>query len=480
MHLAVSQSEMVTSPDASDGRYGTISPISNVSPELLSAFFREAFHYDSTRTSNAISHVSRTWRQVAIDDPMLWNTINLTPRGGSKFPELCLQRSKQSDLTIHYDDETEYELQDEPVPPFDPAVLRLPRARKLHLFFGDRKGAFTALRALKHTSAPKLAYFELMLQGNSELWADEDRPGDIFTGGAPLLASIMLDCVGALECHVPLSNVTELCLVANGPHSEQYPDLNAAEFIGILLEVAPTLKRLELRGCQAFSTADGDSSWVDFELPALATLAIGNIDEESREPCEAYHGNFWKFARMPVLEELSLNSLTCEQTAEACAALKGHSGLGVKSLSLLSVETEMIEDEIAVIFPNLCSLRLDGFTSSRLLPKLIAADRNHTSSAEPTAWPLLQSLTIGDCWNSSKLVRRYILQREGVGCPIKKITFLGMRLAYVALRCARKHVGVVNLGERLAEIDSECSDGEDSESESEDDTEGSVDGEEDE
>ncbi|KAF7966873.1 hypothetical protein HWV62_36687 [Athelia sp. TMB] len=480
MHLAVSQSEMVTSPDASDGRYGTISPISNVSPELLSALFREAFHYNSTRTSNTLSHVSRTWRQVAIDDPMLWNTINLTPRGESKFAELCLQRSKQSDLTIRYADETEYELHDEPVLPFDPAVLRLPRARKLQLFFGDRKGAFVALRALKHTSPPRLACFELTLEGNSEHWVNEDRPGDIFTGGAPLLASIMLDCVSALECHVPLSNVTELCLVANGPHSEQYPDLDATEFIGILLEVAPTLKRLELRGSQVFSAADDDSSWVDFELPALVTLAIGHIDEESREECEAYHGNFWKFARMPVLEELSLNSLTSEQTAEACASLKGYSGLGVKSLSLSSVETEMIEDEIAGIFPNLCSLTLDEWTSSYLLPNLIAADRDRTSSAEPIAWPLLQSLTFEDCCDGSKHVRRYIIQREGIGCPIKKITFLGRRLAHAALRCARKHVGVVTLGEGLGAIAAECSDGEDSESESEDDTEGSIDGGEDE
>ncbi|KZP16135.1 hypothetical protein FIBSPDRAFT_934845 [Athelia psychrophila] len=415
----------------------TASPISNVSPEIICDFFREAFKHSSTGTSMTLSHVSRTWRQIAIDDPFLWNSIHVTPQGPSAFSKLCLERSKQADLNVCYSDDVEYELDEEEVAPFDPAMLHLHRCGELKLIFADRSCAFVVLKSLKREAVSRLVSFEVILEGNESFWTHQDRPGDVFTGGAPLLTSLTLHGVSPLECHVPLSNIIKLSLAGLGRYSEQYPDLHPSEFVAVLREVASTLKHLELDGSQVFST--DKSPWSAVEMPVLVTLSIGDADEGDREACEDYHSNFWKFVRMPALEDLSLFSLSSSQVGEVWRALIGQCGARVKSLSLVNVGLEEVDDALAKRFPNLHSLSLDDAMILDVLTSLVSAP------GETVECPELRYLTLEDCdeEKDAVIVQGFLRGRIASGHPIKTIVFRGGRQAYAPLRFALKNVAEV-------------------------------------
>ncbi|KZP03991.1 hypothetical protein FIBSPDRAFT_1054432 [Athelia psychrophila] len=424
-------------------RDATPSPIAKASSEIMSAFFREAFKYNSTRTSVTLSHVSRTWRQIAINDPFLWNSIDVSPQGPSAFSKLCLERSQQADLDVRYSDDVEYELNEEEVAPFDPAMLHLYRCRELELVFADRSCAFAVLNSLKRKAAPRLVFFEVVLDGNGRFWTHQDRPGDIFTGGAPLLTSLTLHGVSPLECHVPLSNIIKLSLTDFGRHSHQYPDLYPSEFVAVLREVASTLKHLELDGSQVFST--DESPWSAVELPVLVTLNIRDEDEEHREECEDYQSNFWEFVRMPALEDLSLSFLGSSQVAEVWLALKGKCGARVKSLSLVNVGLEEVEDTLAERFPNLHSLSLGDGMILNVLTSLVDGDEQCASSGETVECPELQHLTLEDCYEDedADIVQSFLLGRMAAGHPIRKIVFRGRKLAYAPVRFALENAAEV-------------------------------------
>ena len=55
--------------------------------------------------------------------------------------------------------------------------------------------------------------------------------------GAPLLASLTLNSVSALEHRVSSANIPELFLICTHPNSEQYLDLADTEYIVVLLLV---------------------------------------------------------------------------------------------------------------------------------------------------------------------------------------------------------------------------------------------------
>ncbi|KAF7975417.1 hypothetical protein HWV62_9657 [Athelia sp. TMB] len=428
------------------------SPISKLSVELLSAVFREAFIWNSTKTSNTISHVSRAWRAIALDDPLLWSAIHLTVNKPSDFTQLCLARSKQSDLQVLYTIDHESELPDEAVPPFDPAVLHLHRCRHLELNFVQRSSAFAVLEALKHASAPKLASFKVAVGGNPEDRAESDHPGDIFTGGAPLLTFVALDNVSILQCHVPLASVKTLSLKGCGSHSEQYSTLYPSEFVGILREAAPTLQYLTLDSIEVFS--DNDKPWSVVELPALTALCFGNIEKERRQECEEYPKKFWKFVKMPKLEDLSLYSLNRSQLQAAWSEAPEVKALSLRSLSQL----RELDKGPHAIFMDIESLALDYTVLSEVLTSIVYPKKRHIYLLEdswlspPPFWPMMKSLTFDDCYEDDEahLIRRFIRGRKAIGLPIKRVTFLGHKLPRSVLECARKHVGTVTLAESLS------------------------------
>lgn len=88
--------------------------ISLIPPEILSYIFQkhcdidhESQSDDNTQASIRVSHVSKTWRDVALSTPMLWTTIVSSPAHLKDFYDTVLLRSKQSllDVTITLTDD---------------------------------------------------------------------------------------------------------------------------------------------------------------------------------------------------------------------------------------------------------------------------------------------------------------------------------------------------------------------------------------
>ncbi|KAF7975413.1 hypothetical protein HWV62_9649 [Athelia sp. TMB] len=434
-----------------------MSPVSKLPVEILSAFFREAFRWNSTNASNTISHVSRTWRVIALDDPSLWSTIYLTGRKSrkpSRFIQLCLARSKQNDLRVIYTNLSEFESHDKEVPPFDPAFLYLPRCRQLELLFEERLNAHPIVEGLRQARAPKLVSFKLVILGGTTKDRPETyRPGNMFTGGAPMLTIMALEGVGVLQCHASLSNITALSLKGCRPYERPCPDPFASEFVEFLREAAPTLRRLALDGNQVFRNHRADKPWSVVELPALTKLCFGNVDEND------YIRDFWQFVKMPRLEDLSLYSIPVPLLAGVWAALEGQGGARVARLSLDNHSQPL--EQLVAIFPNIQNLAIDWGNIHNVLANAVAADRACVASGERPAWPLLESLSISlnePCGDNveERLVRRFIRGRTAVGHPLKAVTLVGSKWPgpkYRLLRCAREHVRYVTFDaslERLA------------------------------
>ncbi|KZP04540.1 hypothetical protein FIBSPDRAFT_1054619 [Athelia psychrophila] len=331
----------------------TASPVSKVSTEIFSVFFRERAldcHWlAQTDTSRTLSHVCRQWRYIAIDDPLLWNAIHLGTgtEGEVLFEKLCFERSKQTGLDIFYSDNRE----DYPhstrqdiiynrsgfrdlLEPFDPTILHLSRCRQLRLYFMSRACAFAVLSALKTASAPRLTHIEIVVDcgSNASHRIHWPRPGDIFTGGASLLTFVDLRAISPLQCHIPLQRVTTLVLNTQQTYNEQCADLNSSELVKILREVAPTLQHLKLKGNPVLQQGDHLIQWPELELPALLKFVFGaTLDDEG---LRRYLGSVCKFLVMPSLEDLNIFHLDHLPVGEAWAALNGKLGARIKYLAL--------------------------------------------------------------------------------------------------------------------------------------------------
>ncbi|KZP07491.1 hypothetical protein FIBSPDRAFT_1052945 [Athelia psychrophila] len=477
------------------------SPISKVSPEILSAFFREAFHHGSTTTSLTLSHVSSRWRHVSIYDPFLWNTIDLVPRGESSFAKLCVDRSKETDLEIRYADDREWILkadaagvvismdnEEVELKPFDPAVLHLARCRKLYLYFASRVCAFGALRGLKSASCPRLACFEMVLDGglNAECWIQQPRPGDMFMGGAPLLTSVNMLGISPLECHVPLERVTTLSLTALEWHTGQGTDLHAPEFIGILQEASTTLRSLRLEGIQVLhSPGEPPMPWSKVELPALTRFAFGGLlgdacDAAAGDYYYYYPTNVWNSLYMPLLEDLRLYHLNCCQIAAVWAAKIGKPGPGarMKSLKLCGVDMRGVRYKIPQTFPNLHRLAVSAHIIGDVFPSLIAADEDCADSGKTAVWSRLECLSLLQLTDEAEadLVQSFICGRERVKSPIKNVVFFAGQPPDRLLCFARENIPDVTFQPAdVHDVDSDDDeDGEDEESDADgDEDEGS-------
>ncbi|KZP03839.1 hypothetical protein FIBSPDRAFT_1055053 [Athelia psychrophila] len=477
-------------PTANFAMHGgqSASPISKVSPEILSVFFREVFHHGSTTTSLTLSHVSSRWNHIAIHDPFLWNTIDLAPHGESSFAKLCIERSKQTDLEIRYADDRQWILkadgagvvismdnEEVELKPFDPTILHLTRCRRLQLYFASRVCAFDALNGLKSASCPRLTCFDMVLDGglNAECWMPQPRPGDIFLGGAPLLTSVNMLGISPLECHVPLERVTTLSLTALEWHTGQGTDLHPSEFLGILQEVLRTLQSLRLEGIQVLHwPGETPMPWSKVELPALTRFAFGGLLGDA---CDAAAGNYpidvWYSLRMPLLENLSLHHLSCCQVAAVWAALSGKRGARVTSLKLCGVDMHDVQYRIPPTFPNLHRLAVLAHMIGNLFPSLIAADEGCMDSGEAAIWSGLECLTLVQLTNETEaaLVCSFICGRAGVQYPIKKLVFFAGKPPDRLLCFAREKVSDVTFRPvEVHDVDSDDSDDSDDDEEGED------------
>jgi len=239
--------------DDRNSRIAQNTPISALMPEVLSIIFEMAFESTGDeRVPVILSLVSQTWRDVAINNPFLWNRFTISLPFNIGAIAVKLKRSKESPLEIRI-----------LVPYLDTQVfedlgLSLPsteecldlsrelsgayhRCRRLHIegkFADTPEMVQVVIAPLTKLSMPYLEEITLNGEdlGNDE--ADASRITQIFTD-APKLRDVRLGGYGLIHFRPPTSHITTLHLVAP---SQCYPyDL----FVS-LLESVPCLTFLAI------------------------------------------------------------------------------------------------------------------------------------------------------------------------------------------------------------------------------------------
>jgi len=238
-------------------------PISALMPEVLSIIFEMAFEFTGDeRVPVILSLVSQTWRDVAINNPLLWNRFTISLPFNIGAIAVNLKRSKESPLEIRilvpYLD----------VQVFENLGLSLPsteecldlsrelsgayhRCRRLHIegkFADTPEMVQVVIAPLTKLSMPYLEEITLNGEdlGNDE--ADASRITQIFTD-APKLRDVRLGGYGLIHFRPPTSHITTLHLVAP---SQCYPydlfvSLRLPSRISTLPDISGHLRRLSLQ-----------------------------------------------------------------------------------------------------------------------------------------------------------------------------------------------------------------------------------------
>ena len=167
-------------------RRNALAPISRLPPETLAAIFSFLSHSTNKEASRlkwiCVSHVSRQWRETALNYPRLWSHINLSKRAPAAIAEI-LSRAKMAPLNLEVDltrwkreriDAFERQLDAHmshtrhlrisgPLPPFEQLVSSAPTLESLSLSHksGSSDQAVIPIN-LFNCTAPSLTSLELV------------------------------------------------------------------------------------------------------------------------------------------------------------------------------------------------------------------------------------------------------------------------------------------------------------------------------
>ncbi|KDQ20023.1 hypothetical protein BOTBODRAFT_142645 [Botryobasidium botryosum FD-172 SS1] len=246
-------------------RRNNLSPAYRLPTELLTIIFEYTtlppINYTRWRQSRftllSISHVSKLWREIAINTPTLWSKFDVF-NIGQPFANVCFARSKNTLLDLELYDETEAawdsgtfddhlrsqrgqmlarqrRLAEDPLLYRD-LMAHMPRWRSLKLAY-EHLGQLSPLSA----PAPHLEVFHLNNANNSD-YADyrHSLPCDIFDGRAPRLRDLKANHVYVSLAHPIITSLTSLCLKGIDYTCSSVHELLRA------LERCPLLERLEL------------------------------------------------------------------------------------------------------------------------------------------------------------------------------------------------------------------------------------------
>ncbi|KAL4261748.1 F-box domain-containing protein [Pleurotus pulmonarius] len=175
-------------------RNADCSKTKNLPPEILSTIFG-MLHRDIAQHSYqkwiGVTHVCRTWRNTALDDPSLWSNITVVP---SKWIPEAFARSKAAPLDLRQGGY--YDAGDKLDFIFDHVAEHPERIKRLH-FHGEPAAFINSLTK----PAPFLEHVSTT--------GDVDFPPDFLGGIAPRLKSV--SCGGSLPLEATwLANLTRL------------------------------------------------------------------------------------------------------------------------------------------------------------------------------------------------------------------------------------------------------------------------------
>jgi hypothetical protein len=202
----------------------------------------------SPRSEVIFSHVARRWRQVALNVPSLWADIVASPQTAPDELTSYLDRSRASPLCIRLDVSVSHPGQDiiEPDVLLEIISVHASRWRRLVIDSSDVQdddAAPTAIQ-LPDLNTPLLEHLSI-----SNIITYCTSHPTIFTGGAPLLSFLRIDCFLMQSLPrplpAPLTRLTTLHLDEAWYEDNPIP---YDQFVDFISAIAMTLVNLSLKG----------------------------------------------------------------------------------------------------------------------------------------------------------------------------------------------------------------------------------------
>lgn len=360
-----------------------------------------------------VTHISRTWRDVAIRNPFLWTKIIILYSRSHSLNHLYLDRSKPCSLYIDFT--CDMESADD----FDPFILQLHRCSHLAISCHSYQSALHIFQRIEKEASPRL----LSLKINVEEVIDGD-PEDflpvehkLLGGGAPSLSSMELRGTNLWSCKPPLGSLTNLKLDS----SSLDVVMTFHQFWEVFSAIATKLTHLELEGV-LFRAESGDQL-LPIVFPSLLSLYmdchLSGIDHEN------YISNLWDCIHVPALQSLSLHYLTGREFDAVMSSLRHQTGAkaGLTSLSLVFTDIDDYAGDFALACPYVSELNLVG-TKNKPILKFILNNASNVDTG--LLWPNLRILSVSS-WggNGDEILRALYLARKGAGHPLAQLRFEG-------------------------------------------------------
>lgn len=398
-----------------------------------------------------LTHVCRSWRNLALSTPGLWTWIDLANCSNNDMYDAFLSRSQPCLLHVtllissvrtfatgrRVHRAGSIGLKNARTTPDLVAIVEreIGRIKSLHITANDLPATVAfVLPRLRQIHAPALQYFGTSRDDAARWPGSRADSENIFQKGAPFLTSARISSF-ALGVP-PLTNLTSL--IIHHPLDSESPYVRFAEFRK-LLATPSRLENLVLEGRIVDQFEFGEREPVS--LPYLRSLHV-ELENEAKGDGHAF---MLYLLHTPNIESLTLVNAMARPAIRSfldfCEAKAPNPYPHLQRLSLNGGGNigPMIT-EIARALPTVSDLRCIVWSTSSLLSNLISqaprcswckgfhtvAGESHDdlvarvrASNETPWWPNLRSLTYQHA--GADALRDFLLARKLLGCPISQL-----------------------------------------------------------
>lgn len=381
-----------------------------------------------------VSHVSRRWREVAVNTPTLWTRIQFFGSLPLSRPLNYIERSRSSLIDVSIDIGYEIEGHGKSNEIMHILHLHLSRVRLLDFTTTGRHGLGRVRRLLDKEPAPRLEYCSLSTQDRDD-GADIFRPnptrGRIFSCGMPRLRTLRMKGTLLPQYRRGLQFLTTLDLCI--PYSAGLCP------VSLRLALAPCLGTLEhfiFKGAVEWIRSPDFTLWRQpyIHLPALKSLTL--VTEFFNGICS-------------ILDPPNLTSLDIDlddailggpdDTGDVAACLRLSDGSlrfpKVQSLVLRGFYAGDIDVTMTPDFfrglPRIKTFRIARGTGNNFL-RLLARSSNRK------LWPCLEDLILS--LPRHDLLRKFLRVRSRARVPIKRLSL-------------RSHIDNFSVGVALMDVE---------------------------
>jgi len=367
-------------------------PISSLPNELLAEIFergRSKGRSPHPKTKLPfevhISHVSRRWRDVAINLPCLWTNIHIYTTLLWIGEYLERSRSCNLDLLISLWD-TEY------IEDINKRAERIDYILNLLLPHVDRWSSFAlegcyeqsvymALSRLHHLRAPALRKLTITFEDMMDSLVGTNFSSQIFTDGAPLLTHARLDMLRC--CWPPLNTLTSLDLLQ--PHRSE---LVYNRFLQTLT-TSQCLTRLCLQARDIVYDCWRLDRYTTKQLPTLRSLQLIQMSYLTSSLLLAVSA--------PQLESLQLEGIESNHLSAFCEAPCG--ALKFPALQFLTLKAVYFQPgsyiDLCRVIPTITHLTIVSmYDIDKLFRSIGERHPLEGRSSDGPIWPYLQTIVI--------------------------------------------------------------------------------------